>query len=104
MVETNKSHRPLLSGIWVTSAKMVDGVLKPIQSGTLTAVATRNSDNKKVLVTCKHVLTGNNLVSPSGDEGMYQEEVPLDTLIERSRFDSYTPSSDSKVGTAVGGG
>ncbi len=55
MGATNTQHRPLVSGIQVWSRKKDEGnSLQPINSGTLTGLARRNSDGKKFLVTCLH--------------------------------------------------
>ena len=50
MGETNTHHRPLVSGIEVKSGREVDGNLQHVKSGTLTGLAIRTSDGKKVLV------------------------------------------------------
>ena len=53
MPARNARQRPVRAGIQVTSARSTtDG----ISSGTLTALATRNRDNQKVLYTCLHVM------------------------------------------------
>ena len=49
MGATNTRHRPLVGGILVTSAVTVGDQLRVQGGGTLTGLATRNSDNKKVL-------------------------------------------------------
>ena len=49
MSRTRDKHRPLLSGILIRSAKKVAKALQEINFGTLTGLATRNSDDKKVL-------------------------------------------------------
>ena len=55
MPNSNKDHRPLRSGLWIRGAKPNDsGGLDVIDRGTLTGLATRKSDNKKVLVTNRH--------------------------------------------------
>ena len=56
MADAEEFHRPLLGGIQVTSAEMVAGSLVRKNSGTLTGLATRNSDGKKFLVTNLHVM------------------------------------------------
>ena len=48
----NSQHRPLVGGIAIMS------FAGSSQRGTLTAVARRNSDGAKVLVTNSHVITG----------------------------------------------
>ena len=59
MGANNDHHRPLVSGILVKSARKVGDQLQYISTGTLTGLATRNSDSKKkVLVTNLHVLSG----------------------------------------------
>lgn len=51
MGKTDKEHRPLVSGILIRSGKTENNTLREIEFGTLTGLATRNSDGKKVLVT-----------------------------------------------------
>ena len=75
MGATNTEHRPLLSGIRIESAKKVQSQPQFIGPGTLTGLATRNSDGKKFLVTNLHVMTGSGKINPSGGEEMYQESV-----------------------------
>ena len=60
-------HRPLVSGIGIMSARRVNNQLQPITIGTLTGLATRNSDGKKMLVTNAHVMTGDIRANPSGN-------------------------------------
>ena len=60
---TTSRHRPLLAGIGI---KASDG-----RSGTLTGLATRHSDGKKVLVTNLHVVSTSGW-TVSGSEEMYQ--------------------------------
>ena len=76
MGSTNRRHRKLVSGIWIGSGRIKAGKRERIARGTLTAVATRVSDNRKVLVTNRHVMTGvdsnRNFIAPSNDEQMYQ--------------------------------
>ena len=71
---TSDSHTPLLSGIRIQSRT---GTTNPqfAGAGTLTGLAIRHSDRKKMLVTCLHVMAGTddgNYRSPSGNEEMYQ--------------------------------
>ena len=57
MTDSNNEHRPLRAGLWIRTAKPNDsGGQDVIDNGTLTGLATRNSDNKNVLVTCRHVM------------------------------------------------
>ena len=76
MGATNAFHRPLVSGIKIQSGKKKGNRLEAIIGGTLTGLATRNSDGKKVLVTNLHVMAGEdddgNYHNPSGNEEMYQ--------------------------------
>ena len=83
MGATNTEHRPLVSGIWVWSGKKdeEENRIESITRGTLTGLATRNSDGKKFLVTCLHVMTGSAQTNPSGDEEMYQESVSADKKV-----------------------
>ena len=74
MGEVNQFHRPLMGGIKIVSAELVQGSLVVKGGGTLTGLATRHLDNRQVLVTNLHVMTGlNNIFVVSGDEEMYQE-------------------------------
>ena len=51
MGNANLLHRPLVAGIRIASGRTRQtGTLESITQGTLTGLATRNSDNKKVLV------------------------------------------------------
>ncbi len=81
---TKQYHRPLVSGIHIASGREVeDESLQPrlehIASGTLTGLATRQIDGKKVLVTNLHVMAGlgpgDTFREPIGGEEMYQELV-----------------------------
>ena len=91
MGEVNTNHKTLVSGLQIKSGKQ--GRIIPgdhgepqyaphhIADGTLTGLATRNSDNKKVLVTCLHVMTGSVQTNPSGDEEMYQGSLSADRKV-----------------------
>ena len=57
MGTTDTHHSTLVSGLLVLSGRKVGNQIQPISSGTLTGVATRNSDNKPVLVTNLHVVS-----------------------------------------------
>ncbi len=82
MGESNTNHRTLVSGIQIKGAVPVGLANVPgvHGTGTLTGLATRNSDNKRVLVTNAHVLVG--LTAGGGyrnptstkDENMHQGE------------------------------
>ena len=76
---TNAYHRPLVSGIRIKSARREGNGLQPIGGGTLTGLATRNSDGKKLLVANLHIMAGlgdnYQFQEPSGGEEMYQESV-----------------------------
>ena len=80
MTEINTTHRPLIGGIQIVSARLEGSRPDPISSGTLTALATRN--NQKVLVTCQHVMAGVGLggrfKNVNGDEEMYQPIADLE--------------------------
>ena len=80
MTEINTTHRPLIGGIQIVSARLEGSTPDPISSGTLTALATRN--NQKVLVTCQHVMAGVELggrfKNVSRDEEMYQPIADLE--------------------------
>ena len=64
MGNPTEMHRPLLAGTRVKSSAH-DGY------GTLTGLATRYADGKRVLVTCRHVMARNVLNPPRTTE-MYQ--------------------------------
>ena len=80
MSRASEHHRPLVSGIRIQSGK--DETRRGVRSiwsvgaGTLTGLATRNSDGKRMLVTNMHVMAGKGangaIRNPSGDEEMYQ--------------------------------
>ncbi len=74
------SHRPLVSGVHIKCGiQHANGVMEKSE-GTLAGVARRNSDNRKMLVTCQHVLAGMTSINnkpaykekPSGTRRMYQ--------------------------------
>ena len=82
----HREHRPVLAGVRIISAKeTVDNPLTVtvdeggntiiINVGTLTGLATRNTDGKKFLVLNQHILTGNARTSPSGNEKLYQQTI-----------------------------
>ena len=62
MSKASEYHRPLVSGIRIQSGK--DETRRGVRSiwsvgaGTLTGLATRNSDGMKLLVTNMHVMAG----------------------------------------------
>ena len=58
MGQTNTEHETLVAGIRIESKEDVGGTFRNYGGGTLTGLATRNADNKKVLVTNLHVMTG----------------------------------------------
>ena len=71
MVDKDTHHRPLYAGIRINTKSPNDSTRNA--SGTLTGLATRRSDHKKVLVTNLHVMTGaQGGLSPAGNEEMYQ--------------------------------
>ena len=74
MGRARDNHRPLVSGIRIKS-RIGRHDLQRVGAGTLTGLATRRADGKKVLVTNLHVMAGDDEGSyrnPSGDEEMYQ--------------------------------
>ena len=75
MTRTRDNHRPLVSGLRIMSKTGTINTLH-VGSGTLTGLATRNSDGKKMLVTNLHVMAGDDdngdFRNPSGNEEMYQ--------------------------------
>ena len=74
MTERWKSHRTLLSGLRIDALKNENGTYTKISGGTLTGLAVRNVDNKKVLVTCHHVMSGSTLVNAASGVEMHQSE------------------------------
>ena len=52
--------------------------VQPVENGTLTGLATRDSDGRKVLVTNLHVMTGSIGTNPSGGEDVtgFESTVP----------------------------
>ncbi len=92
MGEVDRKHRPLLSGVRIWSG-IREGLLnrvRGIHDGTLTGLATRNNDNKLVLVTNMHnmssLLTAGEFQNPVGTEEMFQ---------------GYGRDSDDKVGDGL---
>ena len=81
---TRDKHRPLLGGIQIKSGTGRHSV-RSVGAGTLTGLATRNSDGRKVLVTNLHVMAGkddsDDYRNPSGNEEMYQESVSADEKV-----------------------
>ena len=73
MTWTGERHRPLLSGIRILSGTEGRYAIGQDGAGTLTGLATRNSDGRKMLGTNMHVMAGKGVNStiqnPSGDEG-----------------------------------
>ena len=76
-MKATECHRPLVAGIAIKAGRQPRGtgttVYRNSEDGTLTGLATRNSDNQKVLVSCKHVILADN--PPSSGElpaEMYQ--------------------------------
>ena len=81
-------HRPLFSGLGIKSQRPAPpdegtGETEAISGGTLTGVATRDSDDALVLVTNLHVLAGRDtvvsvgkksyrLLNAAADESLYQ--------------------------------
>ena len=100
MTRTEDRHRPLLSGIKIISGTG-QGPIQRISAGTLTGVATRNSDGKKVLVTNLHVMAGTNpgpsntsfYRNPTGGEEMYQGQlIPGDKVGSLPPWDPNRPA------------
>ena len=58
MPSQHEKHRPVIGGIIIGVAFTRAGnMLLQIDKGTLTGLATRNSDGKKVLVTRPHIVS-----------------------------------------------
>ena len=76
MGATRSYHRPLVSGIQIKSGTGSSSI-RTVGAGTLTGLATRNSDGKKMLVTNMHVMAGEGdngeFREPTGNEEMYQD-------------------------------
>ena len=100
MGTVNKEHRPLVSGLLITMGKRVAGQLQFNGLGTLTGVA-RKAYGTRVLVTNLHVVTGSELIAVSGNEEMFQEDVP--SAIFSNSPPSYTPTPSKKVGSSPTG-
>ena len=78
-------HRPLVSGIRIRAVAISSqGERTNLEGGTLTGLATRNSDDEKMLVTNLHVISGTFHHDPEPETASYQlfqEDYPvLDTL------------------------
>ncbi len=85
MTWTGQHHRPLLSGIRIQSGTEGKYAIGLDGAGTLTGLATRNSDGRKMLVTNLHVMAGRGangaIQNPSGDEKMYQGSLTRDNKV-----------------------
>ena len=57
MGTTDAHHSTLVSGLLVQSGRKVGNQIEPISSGTLTGLATRDSDGKKVSITYLHLVS-----------------------------------------------
>ena len=86
MGEPRDYHRPLVSGIQIKSGTGPFSI-RTVGAGTLTGLATRNSDGKKMLVANLHVMAG------EGDNGEYREPTGSEEMYQ----DLLT--SDKRVGT-----
>ena len=53
MSDSDSHHRPLMAGIEIKTK--TPELPERKETGTLTGLATRNTDGKRVLVTCRHV-------------------------------------------------
>ena len=92
MSATNRFHRPLVAGVQVMSAATVQGQLTTVSGGTLTGLATRNSDGKRVLVTNLHSIAADgHWERVNGNEELHQADLPANP------FD-YVPVPSRKVG------
>ncbi len=65
-------HRPLIAGLKIQAARARQGNPPTPKAGTLTGLATRNSDGKRVLVACRHTLMHGFANASNGTETMYQ--------------------------------
>ena len=82
MTSPGRRQRPLVCGIRIRSGRAPN---HQIEAGTLTCLATRERDKKKVLVTNRHVMAGVSdsglFLNPVGNEQMYQPYVqPTDKV------------------------
>ena len=68
MADHESRHRPTRAGLYVSSKRTTGEILT---GGTLTGLASRDSDSKKVLVTNQHVMAGA-MRNLTGNEEMYQ--------------------------------
>ena len=71
-------HRPLMAGMRIKTKTPGPAGIGDTENrwGTLTGWATRNSDNRDVLVTNLHVMAGlRGSLQPSGNEEMYQSDI-----------------------------
>ena len=96
MGKPHLEHRPLQSGIQIAStARGAEGAARQFHHfGTLTGVATRISDNKKVLVTNLHVV-GDIAYQVNGTEEIFQQDFP------ESDWTGFAPTESKKIGTII---
>ena len=102
---TRDKHRPLLSGIQIKSGTGRHSV-RSVGAGTLTGLATRNSDGRKVLVTNLHVMAGrddnDDYRNPSGNEEMYQGlRNPSDKVGSNLDWEPLSSAGDNYVDVAM---
>ena len=99
MGNSNNEHRPLRGGLWIRTGKTNDsGGLDVLENGTLTGLATR-SNGDKVLVTCKHVMTGYELGTTAVAHGMYQHTVEQSIMTDEHSHATHPIDATKKIGT-----
>ena len=65
-------HRPVMAGLRIKATRTIGGKPATARVGTLTGLATRNSDGKQVLVTCMHTMAHGFGNAINHSEVMYQ--------------------------------
>ena len=91
-----KQHRPLLCGLRIAAvSKNDDGTYTEVNKGTMGALAIRTSDNRKVLVTCHHVMADGIINNAASGVEMHQPDF-TDRIGGTATY-----SATTKVGTLL---
>ena len=72
MGKTNTEHSTLVAGLFIEVVQNRGHVIARVPGGTLTGIATRNLDGKKMLVTNRHVVSKSMYSDPMSADEMHQ--------------------------------